>query len=156
MGSGLGLIEEALIVLSLGRCMASPAVLATLGAVPVLTGSGARGQRVAAAYRRGDRVLLVDEPDATLVLVRDSEGATLYEAGPCISKAIDDRLWLAALREVVRLGEPVARFSVSQLARLHLLDAAALAGIAQAALEMSVAYADSGNSLGVPSVPSKL
>lgn len=149
-GSGLGAIEEALIVLSLGRCLASPAVLATLGAAQVSSGGGRHGRRVAAAYRHGDRILMVDEPDATLVLVRDPEGANLYDAHSCISKVIDDRLWLAALREVVRLGEPVASFSVAQLTRLRLHDAAALAGLAQAALEMGVAYAGQREQFGRP------
>jgi alkylation response protein AidB-like acyl-CoA dehydrogenase len=149
-GSGLGAIEEALIVLSLGRCLASPAVFATLGAVHALSNGEGRGRRVAAAYRHGDRVLMVDEPDASLVLVRDREGATLYDARSCISKVIDDRLWLAALREVVRLSEPLAHFNLSQLARLRLIDAAALAGLAQAALEMSVAYAGQREQFGRP------
>jgi alkylation response protein AidB-like acyl-CoA dehydrogenase len=39
-GSGLGSVEEALIAMELGRRLASPAVLATIGAGPALAKSG--------------------------------------------------------------------------------------------------------------------
>src|SRR5579859_6225893 len=61
-GSGLGAVEEALIVMSLGRRLASPAVLATIGAAHLSVTSG----RAAAAYRCGSRITLVDEPGVPL------------------------------------------------------------------------------------------
>src|SRR5579862_8023299 len=76
-GSGLGAVEEALIVMGLGRRLASPAILATIGAAHVqLEGSAAafRGKRVAAGYRNGNRVVVVDEPETALVLLRDRGG----------------------------------------------------------------------------------
>jgi alkylation response protein AidB-like acyl-CoA dehydrogenase len=152
-GSGLGAVEEALIAMSLGRRLASPAVLATIGAAHVqLNGPAAafRGRRVAAAFRHGDRIIIVDEPEAALVLLRDRSAAALYDARTCTARTVDDRLWLAALREAADVGEPLAQFDESQLARLRLTDAAALAGIAEATLEMSVAYAGMRKQFGHP------
>jgi alkylation response protein AidB-like acyl-CoA dehydrogenase len=54
------------------------------------------------------------------------------------------------LREAVDVGEQVARFDESQLPRLRLIDAAALAGIAEGALEISVAYAGMREQFGRP------
>jgi alkylation response protein AidB-like acyl-CoA dehydrogenase len=70
--------------------------------------------------------------------------------GSCTSRSIDERNWLTSLREAVGLGEPLARFGASQLLRLRLIDAAALAGIAQAALDMGVAYAGIRSQFGRP------
>jgi alkylation response protein AidB-like acyl-CoA dehydrogenase len=143
-GSGLGAVEEALIAMALGRCMVSPAVLATMSAVHATPQVGApvlRGQRIAAGFRRGDRIIVVENAAAEWVLVREVAGAAVYAIGGRASRLIDTRLWLAGLREYVTLGEPVASFEPSQLLRLRLIDAAALAGISQAALDMSVAYA---------------
>jgi len=44
----------------------------------------------------------------------------------------------------------IARFEAPQLSRLRLIDAAALAGISQAALDMSVAYAGTRTQFGRP------
>jgi len=153
-GSGLGAVEEALIVMSLGRRLASPAVLATVAAAHSrLSGSAdASGAnlRVTAAYRRGDRIIVVDEPGVDLVLLRDPGGAALHYSGAGTSKIADGRLWLAALREVADVGENLVQFDEFQLARLRLIDAAALAGIAEATLEMSVAYAGMREQFGRP------
>ena len=150
-GSGLGAAEEALIVMALGRCLAAPSVLATIGAAHGPLGpEPIRGRRVAAAYRRGDRVIVVEDTEADLALLRDGDGAALHELGSCTPTPIDDRLWLAGLREVAGLAEPLARFEASQLLRLRLLDAAALAGISQAALDMAVAYAGIRSQFGRP------
>jgi alkylation response protein AidB-like acyl-CoA dehydrogenase len=54
------------------------------------------------------------------------------------------------LSEVTGLGAPLARFDAAQLLRLRLIDAAALAGMADAALEMAVAYAKSREQFGRP------
>jgi alkylation response protein AidB-like acyl-CoA dehydrogenase len=152
-GSGLGAAEEALIVMGLGRRLASPGVLAMIGAAHAKPGGDAaafRGKRAAAAYRRENRILIVDEPGAALVLLRDRSGAALHDLGTCASRPVDDRLWLAALRETAEVGEKLAQFDESQLARLRLIDAAALAGMAEATLEMSVAYAQAREQFGRP------
>lgn len=151
-GSGLGAVEEALIVMGLGRRLASPGVLATIGAVHVQAGIGPksiRAMRVAAAYRNGDRIIIVGEPGTDLVLLRDHHGAALCAAPTSGSRTLDDRLWLATLHAAT-VDPPLARFDESQLARLRLIDAAALAGMAQATLEMSVAYAGTREQFGRP------
>ncbi|HTZ70422.1 MAG TPA: acyl-CoA dehydrogenase family protein, partial [Acetobacteraceae bacterium] len=148
-GSGLGAAEEALIVMTLGRQLAAPGVLAAIGAVHSGMAIEGGAQRVAAAYRHGDKVVLVDEPDAQLILLRDGCGAVLHRAGPS-SRPIDDRYWLGRLRGVVTLGEKLAAFTPDALLRLRLIDAAALAGIGQAAVDMAVAYAKMREQFGRP------
>ncbi|MFC4314621.1 acyl-CoA dehydrogenase family protein [Steroidobacter flavus] len=147
-GSGLGAVEEALIVMGLGRRLVSPAVLATIGAGPALAASGNRDKNVAAAYRRGDRTVVVDESQASLILVRDGDSAALYNRTP--SRSIDRRLWLAGLSEIETPREPLARLDAHDVLRLRLIDAAALAGIAAAALDMAVAYAGIREQFGRP------
>jgi alkylation response protein AidB-like acyl-CoA dehydrogenase len=155
-GSGLGAVEEALIVTALGRHLVAPGVLAAVGAahLPSDQGPGAlRGRRVAAAYRRGGRVIVVGDAKADLVLVRDRDAAALYEAGEAeaeASRVVDDRLWLATLSEASGLRAALARADASHLARLRLIDAAALSGIAEAALQMAVGYAALREQFGRP------
>jgi alkylation response protein AidB-like acyl-CoA dehydrogenase len=152
-GSGLGAAEEALIAIALGRCLAAPAVLATIWATHAQQRGAAielGGRRVAAAYRHGERIIIVEDPAADLVLVRDTDAAALYELGDRNDCDVDHRLWLAQLRTTGSLGEPIAHFDATQLLRLRLLDAAALAGIAEATLDMSVAYAGMREQFGRP------
>ncbi len=149
-GSELGATEEALIVMQLGRRLASPAVLATIGAARALLSSGMTRQNVAVAYRRGSRTILVGEAQADLILLRDSDRATLHRLRPDDSKALDCRLWLAGLREVQTLCEPLARCDSRDVLRLRLIDAAALAGMAAATLDMAVAYANIREQFGHP------
>ncbi|WP_428310554.1 acyl-CoA dehydrogenase family protein [Hydrocarboniphaga sp.] len=148
-GSALGAAEEALIAIGLGRRLASPAVLATLGAAHSgLSGLG--GKRVAAGYRRGERVVVVDSPGAEWLLLREADGAALYALEGLQTRALDQRLWVANLHEGAGLGAAVASFDAAGLLRLRLLDAALLAGIADAALQMGVAYAGLREQFGRP------
>ena len=147
-GSGLGAVEEALIVMGLGRRLVSPAVLATIGAAPVLAATGNGDRNVAAAYRRGQRTVVVDESQASAILVREGDSAALYDHAP--GRSIDRRLWLASLSEIETLREPVARLDARDVLRLRLIDAAALAGIAAATLDMAVAYAGIREQFGRP------
>lgn len=152
-GSGLGAAEEALIIVGLGRRLAAPAVLATIGATHAFAAAGAidlQGRKVAAAYRHGERVIIVDDPSAELVLVRDQGAAALYQLKDTRPTTIDERLWLARLSTAANLGKPLARFDATQLLRLRLIDAAALAGIAEATLDMAVAYAGLREQFGRP------
>jgi alkylation response protein AidB-like acyl-CoA dehydrogenase len=148
-GSALGAAEEALIAIGLGRRLASPAVLATLGAAHS-GAAGLSGRRVAAGYRRGERVIVVDSPGADLLLLREADGAALYALEGLPMRALDSRLWLANLSEASGLGEPLARFDAAGVQRLRLLDAALLAGIAETALQMGVAYAGLREQFGRP------
>jgi hypothetical protein len=139
-GSGFGAAEEALIVVGLGRRLVAPAVLATIGAMhaPI----DLRERRVAAAYRRGERIVIVEDSHADLVLMRARDCASLYELKDPTG-SVDHHLWLAHLRSTTTLGEPIVRFDAAQRLRLRLIDAAALAGIAEATLDMSVARVSS-------------
>src|SRR5579862_8905852 len=76
-GSGLGAVEEALIVITLGRRLAAPAVLATMGAAHAQAAHAndgrapdLRGRRIAAAFRRGAGVVVVENAGAELALVQ--------------------------------------------------------------------------------------
>jgi alkylation response protein AidB-like acyl-CoA dehydrogenase len=148
-GSALGAAEEALIVMGLGRRLASAAVLATLGAVhsgaPDLT-----GRRVAAGYRDGKRIVVVQSPGADLLLLRGPDSATLHAFESVNAKPLDDRLWLAGLSETDAVGEPLASFDAAGLLRLRLIEAAALAGIAESGLKMAVDYAGLREQFGRP------
>lgn len=152
-GSGLGAVEETLIVMTLGRCLAAPSVLATIGATHVArsgsTDPVTAGRRIAAAYQRGDRTVIVADEKADLVLLRAEARTALYK-GAFPSQPLDDQLWVARLRESRSRPEPAAHFDASGLMRLRLIDAAALAGIAEAALGMSVAYAGLRKQFGRP------
>jgi alkylation response protein AidB-like acyl-CoA dehydrogenase len=162
-GSGLGATEEALIVIELGRRVVAPSVLSTIAAMHLhsaatrlpsadkrLLASGP--QRVAAAYRRGDRVICIEDSNANLVLVRSASGAALFErpTSSQLSRLIDPQLWSSRLIELSGLGKPLAEATAPQQLRLRLIDAAALAGIARAALEMAVGYAGTREQFGRP------
>jgi alkylation response protein AidB-like acyl-CoA dehydrogenase len=105
--------------------------------------------RVAAGYRRADRVVFVDDSRADQLLVRSDAGASLYPR-PSSSRLVDDKLWSSRLLETDRLGEALLTTEPMEALRLRLLDAAALAGLARAALEMAVAYAGMREQFGRP------
>ncbi len=152
-GSGLGAVEEALIAMALGRQLAAPSVLATMGAAHAAPSAGTQdlqGRRIAAGLQRGDRTVIVEDGAAELVLVRAPAGAAVYATSAATTRSLDRRLWLADLGECDLWGEPVARVEESRLLRLRLIDAAALAGIAGAALDMGVAYAGTREQFGRP------
>jgi len=144
-GTGLGAAEEALIAFELGRRAASTSVFASIGAAHL---SAAPSRRVAAGYRRENRVILVDDREAELVLLRAHESAVLHE--PTRSVPLDDVLWSSDLRESAEVGRVVAEATPAQLLRLRLIDAAALAGLAKAALDMAVSYALMREQFGRP------
>jgi alkylation response protein AidB-like acyl-CoA dehydrogenase len=148
-GSGLGAVEEALIAMTLGRCLAAPAVLATMGTAHAV-GAELKGRRIAAGYRRAQHIVAVATAGSEYVLVRDADRAAVYATGSRRARPVDHTLWLAALQEYDALGEPAARIDAAGLLRLRLIDAAALAGIAQSALEMGVAYAGMREQFGRP------
>jgi alkylation response protein AidB-like acyl-CoA dehydrogenase len=142
-GSGLGATEEALIVIELGRRVVAPSVLSTIGATHVRAAAkyvrDTAKQRVAACYRHGTKIACVDDSNAALLLVRSESGAELFER-PKHARVLDEKLWSCRLLEL-ELAAPLAKTSADEALRLRLLDAAVLAGVASAALEMAVAYA---------------
>jgi alkylation response protein AidB-like acyl-CoA dehydrogenase len=147
-GSGLGAAEEALVVLGLGRQLASPAVLATIGAAHAGLALPEDAQ-VAAGWSTGGREVAVADGGAGWLLMRAAEGARLFE-GPSLGAVVDDYLWGARLTAVAQPGRERAAFDGAGLLRLRLIDAAALAGLAAAALDMAVAYAGVREQFGRP------
>jgi alkylation response protein AidB-like acyl-CoA dehydrogenase len=153
-GSGLGAIEEALIAIELGRRAVSPSVLATMGAPHLrsrsrATATASASRIVAAGYRRADRVVFIEEARAGELLVREDGGARVF-ARPESSRLIDAELWSTRLHEASGLGEALALAGPAEVLRLRLIDAAALAGLACAALDMAVDYACLRHQFGRP------
>jgi alkylation response protein AidB-like acyl-CoA dehydrogenase len=151
-GSGLGAAEEALMALSLGRRLASPSVLATLGAAHAKPTDGSaafQGRTVGAGYVAGGRTVAVDAAAAELLLVRTADGAVLTKRPP-LGNSVEDFLWGAPLSAAASPGETVGEFDAQGLLRLKLLDAAALAGVAATALDEGVAYANMREQFGRP------
>jgi alkylation response protein AidB-like acyl-CoA dehydrogenase len=152
-GSGLGAAEEALIVMALGRHLAAPSVFSTIGALHMRPLPGeplVPAARISCGYRRGDKVVSVYDPHAQRILVRSPLRAELFELPAPAGRPVDDRLWLGDLREILSLGRPLADCDEAGMLRLRLIDAAGLAGIAQAALDMGVAYAVTREQFGRP------
>jgi alkylation response protein AidB-like acyl-CoA dehydrogenase len=154
-GSGLGATEEALIVMELGRRVVAPSVLSTIASTHVRGAAkhshATAKQRVAAGYRRGDKVVCIEDSAARLLLVRTEAGASLFEQ-PKSARELDSQLWSSKLLELdgQALGSPLAQTTATEAVRLRLIEAAALAGIAGAALDMAVAYARLREQFGRP------
>lgn len=141
-GSNLGAAEESLIVTELGRHLAAPSVLATIGATHAPNGRQSYStSTVAAAYQNGDRRLVINGRGATTALVRLPTGAVLQKFDLDAATCVERHLWLSEIYEVTARADSTIEFQPEQVLRLRLLDAAYLAGAAQAALDMSVAYA---------------
>jgi alkylation response protein AidB-like acyl-CoA dehydrogenase len=153
-GTGLGATEEALIVTGLGRCLVAPSVLATMGtshAMPSrIQGTVKELPHAMAGYRNSRRVVAVRDSAAKLLLVRDGNEGGIYDVGSRQPKPLDGRNWAATLDEYSGVGEPLIRLNSSLVTRLRLLDAAFLAGIAETATEMAVAYAGLREQFGRP------
>lgn len=151
-GSALGAAEEALVVLGLGRSLASPAVLATMGAAHAraIGSDAARCLRpTAAAYQGLGRSAVIADARAEQVLLRRDGGASILEGG-ATGAVLDERHWGVRLCTLGTTGEPIGDFDEAGLIRLRLIDAAALAGLAEAATAMAVAYAGVRRQFGHP------
>ena len=141
-GSNLGAAEESLIVTELGRHLAAPSVLATIGATHAPNEwRNSSASTVAAAYQNGNRRLVIDGRGATTALVRLPTGAVLQKFDLGAATYVERHLWSSEIYEVTGWEDSIIEFQPGQVLRLRLLDAAYLAGAAQAALDMSVAYA---------------
>ena len=150
-GSNLGATEESLIVIELGRHLAAPSVLATIGATHAPNRHlDAGAAPVAAAYQNGARRFVINGRDAKTALLRTPQGAVLQRFDVGAAKCVDGHLWLGQIYEVTEWEDSPMEFHPEQLLRLRLIDAACLAGTAQAALDMSVAYALSRVQFGRP------
>lgn len=154
-GAGLGAAEDVLLAERLGRRLASPAVLATMVAVHAAAPDDVSAMiagtlRAAPAYDAGNGVVIVDGAGANLVLLRTPTAATLHRsAAGDTPDAVAGRLWKTGL-ERGDPGAPVATLDDAAVLRARLIDAAALAGIAGAALDMAVGYATMREQFGRP------
>ncbi|WP_174274964.1 acyl-CoA dehydrogenase family protein, partial [Sphingomonas bacterium] len=131
-GAGLGAAEQALLAERLGRQLASPTLIATAIAVhcddPAIAAGVAAGEvRVAAGYRGGGKLSLLDPGDAEFVLVLESDEAVLIRIEDV--EAAQGLLWASALARA-DAGAPVARLDGQELRRARLILAATLCGIA--------------------------
>lgn len=135
-GLGLGAVEEALVVIALGRCLASPSVLATLEAGHARYASpAARPRRVFTAFAG----IAVDCPASAAVLLRDSESVGVF-ATRSVDTPQQARHWLSELAPV-ETGAQLGSFDTAGLLRLRLIEAAALVGLADGACELAASYA---------------
>lgn len=147
-GAALGLVEEALIAFELGRRLVSPAVLASMGAGPHLALRD--GEAVASAWVQGNAIVLIEEPRATQMLVRGA-GAPRLMRRPDSAEVLDDVHWAARVQRTSEASPDQTTVLASDTEfRLRLLDAAALAGLAQTALDMAVAYSSLRQQFGRP------
>ena len=151
-GSALGATEEALIMIAVGRQLAAPNVVATVGAGPAIAGSvgfaDGKAPSVAAAYVHNGRTIVIDGGAADYIFVRDGDDARVHPAGDL--KVIDKGSFLSTLSEAGSLAAPVASVGNNGALRLRLIDAAVLAGIADGALTLAVDYAKMREQFGRP------
>jgi hypothetical protein len=107
------------------------------------------GKRVAAAYTVHDRMIIIGDGTAELVLCRNGDTTTLLE-NSFDSQELCDYLWHLPLRQSVSKPPVLGHFDPRGLMRLRLIDAAALAGIGEVAVSMSVTYAGQRAQFGRP------
>lgn len=146
-GAGLGVVEEALVAFELGRRLASPAVFATLSVGP--HGDFDQGGAVAAAWAEGRDWVMVDEPFAQRVLIRDGGKMALIDR-PLHRDILDDVHWAARLIRIEPANAVPIAIDRAAAARFSLIGAAAMAGLATTALDMAVAYAGFREQFGRP------
>lgn len=148
-GLGLGAVEEALIAIALGRRLASPAVFARLYLSRAASKGGGFGPNVTVALKEEGRAVAVHDPVAKHVLVREGDRAALH-ALAAGGAPVDGVPWLDRLDALDLDARPLCEFGMSSLCHLRLIDAAALAGIAEATLEAAVEYAKMREQFGRP------
>ena len=149
-GAGLGAVEEALLVTALGRQLASSSVLATLGSAHARTTAATSDiGRVTAAFRGRQGIAMIEDRAARTVLLRAAGDAALHVL-PGAAPALADNPWLEDMTRPAGLGAAIGTFDVAGLRRLRLIDAAALAGLADAALASAVDYAKLREQFGRP------
>jgi len=152
-GIGLGIAEEALAAKALGRHLASPSLLAQMVAPHLAEDNEERATLIAGASSAAfanrlapTGVQLFDAGSATRIVLLD-DGARLI-ATPASAESVDG---LDEAVAMARGDDDYPAGSRNMIAdRISLLFAAYLAGIAQATLEMAVAYAGTREQFGQP------
>ena len=152
-GLGLGAAEEALAARGFGRVLASPALLAQMAAPYLAADAASRAALIAGQQRaclawldRGQTILLDQAGAENVVLLAPGAAALLPAASfrrqP--AEGIDDTLGWAVADGVA------APPRTAVAARISLLIAAYLTGVAQAACDMAVEYAGTRRQFGQP------
>ncbi|MCG2842023.1 acyl-CoA dehydrogenase family protein [Sandaracinobacter sp. RS1-74] len=150
-GSGLGALEEALLANALGRRLAGADVFATLAAVHAENaGRHKPGERTTPAFHGSAGVLAVGSGAIGPLLLRQREGGAALHSGPFQFRPVDGNPWLDPLLHLGDLGATSGQFDGYGLLRLRLIDAAALAGIAEATLGAATDYAGLREQFGRP------
>jgi alkylation response protein AidB-like acyl-CoA dehydrogenase len=157
-GSGLSSVEHVLFLREVGRRCGPLDILAQGLAALVATEAGTREALlegrviVALAVTDGEDLRILGRPDAQLAVQVMSQGARLidlsreaFEERPSLDPAVSMRMLRPA---VLRVAAASADGSVARLARLGA--AAMLIGVAEAALDLIVAYAKVRQTFGRP------
>jgi alkylation response protein AidB-like acyl-CoA dehydrogenase len=147
-GAGLGVIEEALIAIQLGQQLAHPSIFATICAGRDKFTNGAAYHRVAAGFRSDDP-WVVDDPQAVALLLFHGDGSATLHASFQSGEELERQMWKASLAEVTP-GPIAAVLNENDVLRMKVINAAALAGLAQGALTMAVGYAKVREQFGRP------
>lgn len=146
-GIGGGAVEEVLLMREAGRALVSPclaaAMLAARLAEPESAAAVIAGHRLAAiAFDR----YRIDGTEAALTVYLGSEGASLVTLADAVPiRAIDDSVTL----ERIRVAPPASEDGAA-LRRFTLWAGAVLAGMAEVARDMAVAYAKVREQFGQP------
>jgi alkylation response protein AidB-like acyl-CoA dehydrogenase len=162
-GTGLDLIDEALLFVELGRRVTPGPFLATTLAARVAAVGGASeaaGALLSGQARAGlaarpahGPVVLYDAADATYLLVFGRDGIDLLPAAMAGGRSQQPGLDPLLRRETASLSaEPIASAPAGEpvAARGSVLVSALLAGIAAAGRDMSVGYAKTRDQFGSP------
>jgi alkylation response protein AidB-like acyl-CoA dehydrogenase len=159
-----GLVEEVLLAREAGRFLLPPSVLATTLAAKIAAsrGNGAlvgaigngtvRAGFVIAASESENRCLLIDAIDATQIVRVAADGISLFpidafEARQTI-RAVDETVSLERARQRAQVAGVPAHSTITRAALVLL--ASVLVGLAEATLEMAVAYAKVREQFGRP------
>ena len=148
-GLGLGAAEEALVAQSLGAHLLSPSVLAQLVAPHLAVDADTRAALIAGKSRAAFASAgghLLDGADASQIVFLTGDGVAMVAASDLAADppvaSLDETVTLARVTAVAIRG--------SDDARVSLLIAAYLTGIAQAATDMAVEYARTREQFGQP------
>ncbi|HKY91662.1 MAG TPA: acyl-CoA dehydrogenase family protein [Nevskiaceae bacterium] len=147
-GSGLTIVEEALLCRELGRALMPPALIATLLAAHVVHDPALLDGRTRVAFVAGDYV--VDDREATLALeIGDAQLRLVRLPGARAPlEALDESLGLSSV--AAAQCEVVGRLGADAVLRAHVLLAATLTGVAEGACALSVEHAKTREQFGQP------
>lgn len=152
-GLGLGAAEEALVARALGRNLVSLSVLAQMAAPHLTSDDGLRARLISGDTRAGF-ANIVDAGAAQRIDGADAGQLILLGDGVSLIAAPADAGAVPCIDETVALARLSSGFSAPDrdvaAERVSLLLAAYLTGMAQATLDMAVAYAGTREQFGQP------